>query len=217
MQRHTNVGIVDFLSGQYKDFSELDLASSDDLVNVLYASLSSVGFTAPVEAFGSSFVDGAAVWAIDITSAVNTCAHLGYAHDSIVVDVVMTANKQIAFEDTTEFNSLQMLYRYLTIARYYGTMDGITRAQFAYPDVEFRYVIAPSAKLPHNHNPLKMDASSMELMFSQGKLDAANAINSGSGVSIKQLTAHYNEVKKVKNPNEVQDKISNIIEKLAQE
>ena len=121
---------------------------------MLYASLSSVGYFAPVEAFGSSFVDGAAVWDIDIASAVNTCASLGYAADSIVVDVVMTANKALAFEDTTEFNSLQMLYRYLTIARYYGTMDGLLRSQFAYPEIEFRYVISPSAKLPHSHNPL---------------------------------------------------------------
>jgi len=82
-------------------------------VNVLYASLSTVGWYAPVEAFGSSFVDGAAVWDIDIPAAINTCSSLGYADENIYVDVLMTTNKAIAFEDTSEFNSLHMLYRYL--------------------------------------------------------------------------------------------------------
>jgi len=54
-----------------------------------------------------------------------------------------------------------MLYRYLQIARYYGAMDGLTRAQFAYPKVNFRYVIGPSEKLAHNWEPLNFKAEEM--------------------------------------------------------
>lgn len=110
----------------------------------MYASLSTVGFYPPVEAFNSSFIDGAAVWDIDIPAAINICSSLGFADSDIVVDVIMTTHKSIPFEDTSAFNSIQMLNRFLHIARYYGAMDGITRAQFAYPDVEFRYVVSPS-------------------------------------------------------------------------
>ena len=66
----------------------------------------------------------------------------------------MTSHKTVPVEDTSAYNSLQMLNRFLHIARYYGTMDGITRASFAYPDVEFRYVVSPSVKLDKSWVPL---------------------------------------------------------------
>jgi predicted acylesterase/phospholipase RssA len=73
MNRKTNVGIIDMLSGKFVDFDETKFANDDDLTNVMYASLSSVGFYPPVEAFGSSWIDGAAVWDIDIPAAINIC------------------------------------------------------------------------------------------------------------------------------------------------
>lgn len=154
IEREISVGLVDMLAGKYREFTKTELTSQDAIINAMYASLSYVGFYPPAEAFGSSFVDGAAVWDIDIPAAINKCYSLGYTDNTIVVDVIMTTNKVLPFEDTTDKNSLQILYRYLQIARYYGAMDGITRARFAYPDVEFRHVVAPSTKLPHNWEPL---------------------------------------------------------------
>jgi len=39
----------------------------------MFASFSIPGYFDPVEAFGSSFFDGSAIWDIDITSVVNKC------------------------------------------------------------------------------------------------------------------------------------------------
>jgi hypothetical protein len=144
MNRKTNVGIIDMLSGKFVDFDETKFTNDDDLTNVMYASLSSVGFYPPVEAFGSSWIDGAAVWDIDIPAAINICETLGYAESDIVVDVIMTTHKDVGSVDTHNFTSFEMLNRFLHIARYYGAMDGITRASFAYPEVNFRYVVSPS-------------------------------------------------------------------------
>ena len=47
-----------------------------------------------------------------------------------------------------------MLWRYLHVARYYNNMDGLLRARFAYPNIEFRHVIAPSSDLPDSMWPL---------------------------------------------------------------
>jgi len=99
----------------------------------MFASFSHVGYVPPAEVFGSSFVDGAAVWDIDIFSAINNCEAQGFKEQDIVVDVLLTVDKKLDYEDTTDFSSFQILYRYLQIARYYGAMDGLTRAQFAYP------------------------------------------------------------------------------------
>jgi hypothetical protein len=157
LKRSLNVGIVDLLSGLYVNYNEEMLADTKDLESVMYASFSPVVFTAPAAVLGSSFVDGAAVWDIDIFSAINNCEALGFKEENIVVDVLLTIDKKVEVEDTESYNSLQMLYRYLTISRYYGAMDGLTRAQFAYPKVNFRNVVGPSTPLHKNRNPLDMD------------------------------------------------------------
>jgi len=72
----------------------------------MYASLSTVGWYAPAKAFGSYYVDGTSVWDLDIPAAINHCYELGYTDANIVVDVIMTVNKVIIPEDTTQFNSL---------------------------------------------------------------------------------------------------------------
>ena len=61
----------------------------------MFASLSTVGYYPPAEVFGSAFVDGAAVWDIDIFSAINKCEAQGFKEEDIVVDVLLTTNKKI--------------------------------------------------------------------------------------------------------------------------
>jgi hypothetical protein len=129
----------------------------------------------------------------------------------------MTVNKQLAFEDTSNFTSLKVLYRFLQIARYYGAMDGITRAQFAYPTVQFRNVIAPSAKLPHHHVPLTMNVTEMQSMFDLGVQDALNEISTSEGVSAQEFAAITQELKKQKlfqSSKAVQEQMATIQEKL---
>jgi len=180
--RHVNVGLVDVLTGDYRDFSEKTMnGSPDEIVDVMFASFSIPGYFAPAVVDGSSYFDGSAIWDIDITSVVNKCMELGFKAADIVVDVIMVDNTTLAFENTTDYNSLEMLFRYLEIARYYGTFDGLLRAQFAYPDVNFRYIVGPSSKLPESrfHVPLNLNSTQMEEMFEMGISDAKNIINLG--------------------------------------
>ena len=136
------------------------------MIDALYASLSIPGYFDPVEAFGSSFFDGSAIWDIDISSVVNKCKLIVDKYSDIVIDVIMVDNSTLAFKNTSQYNSIDMLFRYLEISRFYGTFDGLLRAQFAYPDVKFRYVIGPSTKLPESllHVPL-VKFVSMKLIF----------------------------------------------------
>lgn len=46
--------------------------------------------------------------------------------------------------------------RYLKVARWYGVMDGLLRATFAYPWVNFRHIISPSAELATADLPLNL-------------------------------------------------------------
>lgn len=59
--------------------------------------------------------------------------------------------KEVNAED---YKSIGMLFRYLEISSFYNSMDGLLRAKFAYPDVNFRYAISPSETLPSALNPM---------------------------------------------------------------
>lgn len=143
MNRDVSVGLVDMLKGAWMDFSASDLIT-DTLVNVMYASMSKTPFTAPVEFGGSAFYDGSAIWDIDIPTAINKCLEKVNSQKDIILDVIMTTEKVLTPVDTSKYNSIEMGLRFFRIANYYGVMDGLLRAQFAYPDVQFRYVVGPS-------------------------------------------------------------------------
>jgi len=78
MQREVSIGITDVLSGEFKDFTEDALQNNDDLIQVLYASFAFAGFFPPVEAFGTKWFDGSAVYDIDIFSGINKCLDAGF-------------------------------------------------------------------------------------------------------------------------------------------
>jgi hypothetical protein len=83
-----------------------------------------------------------------------------------VVDVLLTSEKTLKVVDASQYNSLQMGIRYLEVSRYYGAMDGLLRAQFAYPNVEFRHIISPSSSLPDSTLPLVSSSSYRFIWFS---------------------------------------------------
>jgi len=127
LSRDVNVGLVNILTGKWADFQKEQLVGST-LTDVMYASLSKPPFFAPVESSSSFFYDGSAIWDIDIPSAVNRCLARVSSPADVVLDVIMTQEKELAPVDTTDFNSLEMGFRFFRIANYYGTMDGLLRA-----------------------------------------------------------------------------------------
>ena len=70
MQRFTDVGLTDVISGAYVDnIKTLDT----NLVDVMFASFSYAGFFPPAESMGHTWFDGSVIWDLDIFSAVNKC------------------------------------------------------------------------------------------------------------------------------------------------
>jgi len=95
IHRDLDIGIVDVINGNYKDFSDRNITAGDNLIEALYASMSFAGFFPPAEVLGSAYFDGSAVWDIDIFSAVNRCSEKGFANSDIVVDVVLTSSANL--------------------------------------------------------------------------------------------------------------------------
>lgn len=151
--RWIDVGLTDVLMGTYVDFQESGLVG-DALYNVMYAQFASAGVFVPVAYNNTDYFDGSTIWDLDIFTVVNQCQASGYADADIVVDVVLTSEKTLKTVDASNYKSIQMLWRYLEVSRFYSNMDGLLRAQFAYPNITFRHVVAPSAVMPSSLYPL---------------------------------------------------------------
>lgn len=86
-----------------------------------------------------------------------------------------------------------MLWRYLAVSRYYSSMDGLLRAQFAYPNVTFRNIVAPSEDLPSSIYPLNMDQSQVDQMVALGVQDGIASVAAGQQEA--ENTAHFYALK----------------------
>ena len=100
---------------------------------------------------------------------------MGYADSDIIVDTILTSEKTLKVVDASNYKSIQMLFRYLEVSRYYSNMDGLLRAQFAYPDVTFRHTIAPSSEMPSSFYPLNLTSDEVDQIWDLGVTDGAAA------------------------------------------
>lgn len=174
MQRYVNVGLTDVNSGKYVENTSGHNMDTH-LQDVLFASFAYAGFFPPAESMDTYWFDGSVVWDVDIFSAVNKCLGTHAAGD-IVLDVILTESATLKTVDASHFTSLQMYFRYLEVSRYYSNMDGLLRAEFAYPDVAWRFLVVPSDPLPVEKIPLNIDSDTMDLVVAQGVLDGGAAI-----------------------------------------
>ena len=192
-KRWLDIGITDVLKGTYKDMHSEDL-TGDDFYNAMYAEFAYAGFFPPVDAMGSEWFDGSTIWDLDIFSAVNKCVDDGFADTDIVVDVAMTSAKTLKVVDASSYKSIHMLWRYLEVSRYYSSMDGLLRAQFAYPNVTFRNIVSPSADLPSSLYPLNLKEADITTMVELGEKDAK--ASAAAGPQSVNDTFHYYSLKK---------------------
>lgn len=193
IKRPVNVGITNVLDGKFEMFTETNMTSSENLDLAMLASFTTPGFFPPVDAMGSSWFDGSAIWDIDVFSVVNKCKSLGFADKDIVVDVVMTSSASIKDVQAKDYSTISMLFRFLDISTFYGTMDGLLRSKFAWPDVDFRYAVAPSKTLPSSWYPMSLKEDQINDIIAIGEADAKTAID---GKQSLDALLHYHHLKK---------------------
>jgi len=138
--------------------------------------------------------DGSVIWDLDIFSAVNKCLET-HAQEDVVVDVLLTSEKVLKVVDASTYNSLQMGIRFLEVSRYYGAMDGLLRAQFAYPKVNFRHIISPSGELSSSHLPLYLTPEQVDADIAMGVSDG-KAAASNTDTQATENVMHFFGLKK---------------------
>merc|ERR1719333_961451 len=99
--------------------------------------------------------------------------------ENITIDTILTAERDVSYEDTTGFDTIHNALRAGKILASYASMGSYLRAQHAYPAVNFRYLIAPSTKIRSNFNSLTLTQEEVDTMISLGVSDAEAAIAGG--------------------------------------
>lgn len=70
-------------------------------------------------------------------------------------------------------------------------MDMIVRAKYALPNVNWRYLVAPTTKLETGVIPFNFDHDEIEHNIAAGKRDAKNVVGMGEGTSFDALESYY--------------------------
>ena len=85
---------------------------------------------------------------------INHCESLGYKEEDIVIDTILSGEREVGHFESEKANAFSVLKRSSEVFKYYQHMHGIMRAKDGHRNVNFRYVVAPSFQLPTKIMPL---------------------------------------------------------------
>lgn len=141
-QRKLNIGISNVVNGTFVSFN--DNFKTRDLLHVLKASISYPGVFSPYEAWDSTWFSGSAIWGIDVSAPILRCKAMGFKEEDIVIDAIIDSDTSIGKFDAAKSNAIQMGIRSLEVINYYTALDGVIKAQRAFPKVQFRNIVGPT-------------------------------------------------------------------------
>lgn len=153
-----------------------------DAVETLIASAAIDGVFPPVIRGERTLVDGGSIWNTNIFSAVEGCREMGYDDKDIIVDYVLCRGETFTERITDDFHSLKHLLNARDISNFYSGMADVERSKVFYPDVKFRYTIAPSEAISEQFIPLDFSPAHKQRCIDVGVKDALTAIKLGEGV-----------------------------------
>jgi len=93
----------------------------------------------------------------------------------------------LANVEFNDYNTIMMLMRYLELSWFKSQVIGLISLKYNFPNVVFRYVLAPTQPTPNNMLPVKFDQTDIDYMINLGYADALTAIQKGEGVSMDEF------------------------------
>ena len=103
VHRHLNVAVTNVLNGQFSIFDES--LPTDDFMKILTASVSFSGISPAIEYDGQIFFSGNTVYENDVLSVINHCESLGYTEKDIVIDTILSGEREITHVDMQNSNA----------------------------------------------------------------------------------------------------------------
>jgi len=187
-QRPIRISATDANTGSYITFNES--LSTEDLRTVMRSS-SAVPVIFPyVNYLNYTFMDGGVINCLNLGAAINACREIADSDKEIYVDVVLddytAALSPVNADDDSAFS---ILSRALSIMNYYSSINLLIQAEDEFPDINFRYTVAPSQELPTATLPLGFKHDEILQMIAIGQKDGLAAIQKGPGVAHKEFLA----------------------------
>ncbi len=183
IQRRISVGTCDANNAEYVVYTyEPSDVMPEGIIDSLVASAAIDGIFPPVLRDGRTLVDGGSIWNTNIFSAVDGCREMGYDDEDIIVDYVLCRGETFNHRETSDFHALKHLLNARDISNFYSSMADVERSKIFYPDVKFRYMVAPSEEISDQFIPLDFSPAHKQKCIDVGVKDGLNAIKLGEGV-----------------------------------
>lgn len=142
---------MDLITGKVIIFDES--VPEDLLEDVLFSSASIPGVFPYVQIGDFKLVDGGTFQNLAVGDPIERCREDGYDDEDIIVDVILCFSVVVDYEDWTLEDTIfkdakQLFERRAQIADFYNYYEDLLRIIRGYPDVYFRYAVAPSQPSP---------------------------------------------------------------------
>jgi len=178
LKRKVSVGSVDLNSGDFVRFDE-NTPFVDFIFKAARSSASVPLLFPPVEYQGMSLVDGGILINLDIAGAVQKCLEIVDSQQDIVLDIVMTNPiTTISYENTSSFHAIHNGWRAYQVSKNFKQNEDLLRGITSFPNVNFRYIVAPQKSL--SWGPVPLSFKNSDEMIELGKQDAIWAIQDNS-------------------------------------
>ncbi len=99
-------------------------------------------------------MDGGTVWGTNLVSVVDRCREKVESDSEIIIDIILCYNSQMQTITETG-NAIDNFMRHRDINAYYNMMNNIVEFKRSRPDVQYRYLIVPSGKVPNSLGQLQ--------------------------------------------------------------
>jgi predicted patatin/cPLA2 family phospholipase len=192
LKKNLIVGATNIETGLYERFDSDSSSFEDTIYQVLTSTAFPVIFP-NIEFKNKNYIDGGVKFSVDIAAGIQKCLDKGYNDTSIYVDVVLCNSKILPQKESSNFHPLQVLIRYLEISGYDNAMKDVDMVIDLFDRVNFRYIVAPTQKLPSGSVPLEFSPVQMNNMIELGISDAKKVTEMGEGVNFKKLNGQYKQ------------------------
>lgn len=193
LRRKLIIGSTNIETGEFHTWDEEDfIKNKDEFITGVMASGAFPVIFPNIQKDDTRWMDGGVKVSIDIFSGINKCLDMGYSIEKIVIDAIFcNAADKLPEIDPYKIHPVMVLIRVFEIFGYDNSMREIEDILYDFPKVNFRYIIAPSQKLPSGKIPLTFSPEEIEKMINIGINDAINAISYGEKGNFLDILQEY--------------------------
>jgi hypothetical protein len=140
----------------------------------------------------ATLIDGSVLKNLDVAAGVEKCRQLtGFKDSAIYVDTILLHEKDwSANVVANKTHTLAMIELTLKLTSYRATMYDIQKAQWDYPNINWRYNVYPSGGLPSNETPYEYSNKDKQSMINLGQSDAAHSVSAGPSAMWYEYSSH---------------------------